>query len=415
MNLNSELAQYIVDYTAKTVDYVINIMDSEAVIIASTDPSRIGEMHIGAKEALLSGEPYVINSAEAQQYPNVIPGISLPIHFKDTVIGVVGVGAGEAGQQVFTIGKMLQGTVELLIEQFSLKETMIAEEQVRNQFLIHLVTEPWFQNEAYFRRQLHLHHFEQQQAYLVVTVRLSHTAFAENRADSYESEVLHYEKSISRFLNSIRLHLDISGIELIYIADSIVFLIPCKEGTEELNTFSNHLIGKLQRALSFNETPDYTIGIGGLAKDMTQIHAEYLHSVSALSISDALCLDSSVVSFDSICFEYLISGLSQQRRKFYWEKILGELINQDGKNGHLLETLECFFKNDQSIKTTAEDLFIHRNTLLFRLNRIWQITGFHPQNLKDAVNLYTALTLYKFYRHETPEIQDISSLPSPLN
>jgi len=55
-------------------------------------------------------------------------------------------------------------------------------------------------------------------------------------------------------------------------------------------------------------------------------------------------------------------------------------------------------------------LFIHRNTLLFRLNRIGEITGFYPQHLKDAINLYTALTLYKLNQFETAssnaEIED---------
>ena len=75
-----------------------------------------------------------------------------------------------------------------------------------------------------------------------------------------------------------------------------------------------------------------------------------------------------------------------------------------------LETLETFFQNDQSIAKTSAALFIHRNTLLFRLNRIGEITGFYPQHLKDAINLYTALTLYKLNQFETAssnaEIED---------
>lgn len=71
-----------------------------------------------------------------------------------------------------------------------------------------------------------------------------------------------------------------------------------------------------------------------------------------------------------------------------------------------LETLETFFQNDQSITKTSAALFIHRNTLLFRLNRIGEITGFYPQHLKDAINLYTALTLYKLYQFETSSVSD---------
>lgn len=132
MKLSQELAQYIVDYTSKIIDYNINIMDPNAVIIASNDSVRIGETHMGARKVLVTGEPYTIDKEEAKKYPNVIPGISLPIHFKDSIIGVIGIGAGE---QAATIGKVIQSTTELLIEQFHLKETLNAETQVRNEFL----------------------------------------------------------------------------------------------------------------------------------------------------------------------------------------------------------------------------------------------------------------------------------------
>ena len=56
MKLSPELAQSIVDRTKSIVSYVINIMDSDAVIIASSNPDRIGEFHHGAKKVLDRGK-----------------------------------------------------------------------------------------------------------------------------------------------------------------------------------------------------------------------------------------------------------------------------------------------------------------------------------------------------------------------
>ena len=48
MKINRDLAQYIIDYNKKIVRYQINIMNPDAVIIASTNPARIGKHHFGA-------------------------------------------------------------------------------------------------------------------------------------------------------------------------------------------------------------------------------------------------------------------------------------------------------------------------------------------------------------------------------
>ena len=408
MKLSQELAQYIVDYTSKIIDYNINIMDPNAVIIASNDSVRIGETHMGARKVLVTGEPYTIDKEEAKKYPNVIPGISLPIHFKDSIIGVIGIGAGE---QAATIGKVIQSTTELLIEQFHLKETLNAETQVRNEFLTHLLTESWFNNESYFHHQLKLHHFNLKQPYLLVTAELLNFTFENNYADNYESEIVHYEKSISTFLENIEYKLNYLHINLVYIPNAITFLIPYSSTSDgDKNIFMNKFITNLDFVLSQTLNFDYRIGIGGFAEDMTQIHYHYKCANSALKISKALQRDTKISSFTDVYFEHLLFNLSQKQRCRYWESIIGKLLREDNGKGMYLETLETFFQNDQSIAKTSAALFIHRNTLLFRLNRIGEITGFYPQHLKDAINLYTALTLYKLNQFETAssnaEIED---------
>jgi len=59
----------------------------------------------------------------------------------------------------------------------------------------------------------------------------------------------------------------------------------------------------------------------------------------------------------------------------------------------LLETLQGFFDNNLSITQTAKALFIHRNTLLYRLERVKKITGLDPKKFDDAVQLRIALKM----------------------
>ncbi len=60
-------------------------------------------------------------------------------------------------------------------------------------------------------------------------------------------------------------------------------------------------------------------------------------------------------------------------------------------HGELIETLMLFFDNDSSIVKTSLVMNVHRNTVLYRLNKVKELTGLDPKKFKDAVKLYFAL------------------------
>ena len=76
----SRSAQEMVDAIAQIVSgRTINIMDQNAMIIASSDPKRIGTFHQGAAEVLASGKPVYIQKDELARYEGAKEGINLPI------------------------------------------------------------------------------------------------------------------------------------------------------------------------------------------------------------------------------------------------------------------------------------------------------------------------------------------------
>jgi len=60
-----------------------------------------------------------------------------------------------------------------------------------------------------------------------------------------------------------------------------------------------------------------------------------------------------------------------------------------------LATLEIFFEQDCSVSETAKQLYIHRNTLLYRLDKFKQETGLDVRTFRDAVLVRIAISLYK--------------------
>ncbi|MCG3056256.1 helix-turn-helix domain-containing protein, partial [Escherichia coli] len=71
-----------------------------------------------------------------------------------------------------------------------------------------------------------------------------------------------------------------------------------------------------------------------------------------------------------------------------------ELKDYDEK-GDLLETLSVYVEENGDVNKAAGKLFIHRNTLRYRLERISELTNKDPRKLSDLVELYVAILQYK--------------------
>ncbi len=81
-------------------------------------------------------------------------------------------------------------------------------------------------------------------------------------------------------------------------------------------------------------------------------------------------------------------------------KVIADALNQQGirtlmGDSELIYTLECFLKASLSPTDAALKLFIHRNTLLYRLNKIEKLTGLDPRCFSDAINLFTMVCVEK--------------------
>ena len=91
------MAQDFVEATSALVGHrTINIMDTNAIIIASTEKNRIGTFHQGAAEVLATGKPVLVRKENLAAYPGAREGYNMPIYLEDEMIGVVGMFGDEA-------------------------------------------------------------------------------------------------------------------------------------------------------------------------------------------------------------------------------------------------------------------------------------------------------------------------------
>ncbi len=80
----------------------------------------------------------------------------------------------------------------------------------------------------------------------------------------------------------------------------------------------------------------------------------------------------------------------------FQEEILGPMLAHDGGR-ELLQTLEVYFEHKGSLTKASEALFIHRNTLIYRLERISEISGLDFEKPETRLAVELALHIYRMF------------------
>lgn len=394
MDISPELAQSIVNRTMQIIDYNINIMNSKAQIIASGDPKRIGEFHHGASVVLQTGHEYVLDEIEAAKHKNVLPGISFPIHFHGSLVGAVGMSGGVEVNRKY--GEILQFTTELLLEQAFLKDELAMEEQAKNNFFQDLFLGTWQNYEENYQSRAELFHMPLDCSYLVMVIETSQDSSLPDSSDTkfaYNKFQEYLQKQIISQLSHYK------GIQTTIIANCLCLLIPCSK--DDFSVFERQAAEELSTLLDNKLHLKFKIGVGGVAPSVQHISIYYSNALDALKISNILNFKDKIAYFDSLSLEHTLYCIPSEIRRKYYSKIFQHFSSvKPEQQFAYLHTLQEYFENEMSLKETADALFLHRNTLLFRLNRIKEITGLQPQNFHDAIELYFAILMKKMDNYD---------------
>lgn len=102
-------------------------------------------------------------------------------------------------------------------------------------------------------------------------------------------------------------------------------------------------------------------------------------------------IDDSV--FASFC-NTVLDFLNPDQRATISEKFLSPEIVSVMKDKELIECINAFFKNNLNISETSRNAFLHRNTLLYRIEKIYKITGLNIRNFEEAMSFKLLTMVY---------------------
>jgi hypothetical protein len=160
-------------------------------------------------------------------------------------------------------------------------------------------------------------------------------------------------------------------------------------------------------------------GVGPAASSLKDVHRALRQATLASQWALlAAGSDSLVVSFEEVAHLRMVPsvalGMSESLRKLLG--VLGAVVNYDLENGtDLAQTLEAFFANSGSVARASEALFVHRNTLRQRMQRIEELIGQSPETFEDWISAGLAARLVRKSREElaqTPSARSPARCPN---
>jgi purine catabolism regulator len=136
------------------------------------------------------------------------------------------------------------------------------------------------------------------------------------------------------------------------------------------------------------------IGLGQPAKDISSWRTSYRDAVQARDLAVRLQTDTPLYIGDLGVYQLILSLSDREKLMDFCDQTLGKLVDYDKRqNADLIKTLEAFFNCHGNLSQTAELLIVHRNTLLYRMNRINEIAEIDLNRPETRLALHLALTI----------------------
>lgn len=136
------------------------------------------------------------------------------------------------------------------------------------------------------------------------------------------------------------------------------------------------------------------IGLGQIARDLTAWRSSHEDAQQAMKLAARLQTDSPLYIGDLGVYQLLLSLNDREKLLAFCHDMLGKLEEYDhSQNSDLIKTLEAYFACHGNLSQAKEMLIVHRNTLLYRMNRIREIANVDLDRAETRLALHLALTV----------------------
>ncbi|MBQ9510871.1 MAG: helix-turn-helix domain-containing protein [Clostridia bacterium] len=353
--MSNRFFQSIIHQMKDAVGRTIGVIDENGVVVACSDVTKMGETRITVKEEL----SYVSDSVK---YSGYTYRPLTPEKHSEYV--------------VFVEGEDVMAEKFSLIIAISLNniKSFHDDKYDKTSFIKNLIIDNVLPGDIYLKsRELHLSQDVDRIVFLIKVVS--------------GSEASPYDVLLNMFPNS-------NSDYVISIAEKEIVLVrEVKHGTDR--TEAEKTATMIADTLASEFYTKVSIGIGSTVDSLKDISRSYREAQAALEVGRVFDMEKSIVSYENLGIGRLIYQLPTT----LCEMFLNEVFQKgsiDALDHETLSTIQCFFDNNLNVSETSRKMFVHRNTLVYRLDKIKKITGLDLREFDNAITFKVALMVRRY-------------------
>ncbi|HUC20410.1 MAG TPA: helix-turn-helix domain-containing protein [Candidatus Polarisedimenticolaceae bacterium] len=389
MRLTPAVAAEIVSRARLVLNRTVLVTDARGVVLG--DGEREHKIMVDALRACQEGR--VIR---AELDDDLVAWC--PFVYENQTIGAFGIIEESLRITPEAIG-LLQGLAEVIAHQHFLLDHIQPTEKMRATFLHQVLSSTKINpNEAYRQADILQMNLRLPQAILLVDVenleaKLTKPA-ASPSSEAYNNRLAeHTNKIRSKILEAFQ---NSGGIISSYIGQNQFVVSKCITG-ENLTTrnTTRFLIEKAAylHEISRKAFPDhkFTIGVGQYYPDLGGLRKSYQEAKLALSVGSKVWESGRIYHIKQVGMYVTLANVAQEHKAELAHQILHPLLQDE----QLYKTVQTFLAAGLNLTEAAEQLHVHRNTLIYRLDKTKKIIGLDPRVFDDALQIKLGLMFYQ--------------------
>ncbi|MFI3176551.1 MAG: helix-turn-helix domain-containing protein [Eubacteriales bacterium] len=174
----------------------------------------------------------------------------------------------------------------------------------------------------------------------------------------------------------------------------IVKSVSSEETEHNLSAFSSQLCDIIEE----NGHAEVRISYGTIAEDLREVSGSYKEAKMALDVGRIFLADLHIIPYSELGIGRLIYQLPLPLCKMFIQEIFDD-TSLDDFDEETHKTINKFFENSLNVSETSRQLFIHRNTLVYRLDKLQKSTNLDLRVFDDAITFKIAMMVVKYMKY----------------
>lgn len=355
--ISNQILQSTIDGLKSITRIELCIVDTDGQVLATTFAEN--------GKYTSSIIPFIESAAESQTVGNC----QFFKIFDDRQLEYVLLAEG-SGEEVYTIGRVAAFQIQNLIVAY--KERFDKDNFVKNLLLDNLLLVDIY-NRA---KKLHIETDMKRVVYIIETDR------EKEGSDIEKIKGLFGVKS-KDFITAV----DEKNIIVVKALDE-------DEGYEAVNKTAATIL----KVVNSNNAEPVSIAYGTIVNEIKEVSKSYKEARMALDVGKIFFEDRNIIAYNTLGIGRLIYQLPIPLCKMFIKEIF-EGKSPDEFDEETLTTINKFFENSLNVSETSRQLYIHRNTLVYRLDKLQKSTGLDLRVFEDAITFKIALMVVKYMKY----------------